>query len=223
MSNLYIVATPIGNLKDITLRALDILKQADIILCEDTRTTKKLLSAHEISTRCMAFHKFSTEKEIEHILNLFDEHEHIALVSDAGTPAISDPGSLLVKLVQEQKPEVIIAAIPGASALTAALSISGLPLSQFTFVGFLPHKKGRQKKLDEALANSYAVVLYESTHRILKLLEEINSRQPERKIIICKELTKIHERVLKGTASELLNEFDQNPSLQKGEFVVICE
>jgi 16S rRNA (cytidine1402-2'-O)-methyltransferase len=223
MSNLYIVATPIGNLKDITLRALDILKQADTILCEDTRTTKKLLSAYEISTRCIAFHKFSTEKEIEHILNLFDEHENIALVSDAGTPAISDPGSLLVKLVQEQKPEVVIASIPGASALTASLSISGLPLSQFTFVGFLPHKKGRQKKLDEALANSHTIVLYESTHRILKLLEEINSRQPERKIIICKELTKMHERVLKGTATELLSEFAQNPSLQKGEFVVICE
>ena len=223
MSNLYIVATPIGNLKDITLRALDILKQANIILCEDTRTTKKLLSAYEISTRCIAFHKFSTEKEIEHILNLFDEHEHVALVSDAGTPAISDPGSLLVKLVQEQKKDVAIVSIPGASALTSAISISGLPMAQFTFVGFLPHKKGRQKKLDEALAYKHSVIFYESTHRIIKLLEEINIRQSERKVVICKELTKVHENVLKGTSQELLAQFAEDISLQKGEFVVNCE
>ncbi len=223
MSNLYITATPIGNLKDITLRALEVFKDASIILCEDTRTTKKLLSAHDIHAQCIAYHKFSTDKEIQKILDLFDIHEHIVLVSDAGTPAISDPGSFLIQKVREQKPEVRIQTIPGPSALTAALSISGLPLSQFTFIGFLPHKKGRQKKLDEALACSHTVVMYESTHRILKLLEEINTRQPEHKIVICKELTKLHENVLQGTASQLLTEFESNPSLQKGEFVVICE
>lgn len=223
MSNLYVTATPIGNLKDITLRALEIFKQADIVLCEDTRTTKKLLSAHQINAKCIAYHKFSTNKEIENILNLFDQYEHVVLVSDAGTPAISDPGSFLIQKVREQKPEVHVSSIPGASALTAALSISGLPLSQFTFIGFLPHKKGRQKKLDESLALPHAVVLYESTHRIIKLLEEIKNRQPERNTIICKELTKIHENVLQGTASELLLMFEQDPSLQKGEFVVICE
>jgi 16S rRNA (cytidine1402-2'-O)-methyltransferase len=223
MSTLYIVATPIGNLKDITLRALDVLKDADIILCEDTRTSKKLLSAYDIHTKCIAFHKFSTKKEIESILNLFQIHEHIALVSDAGTPAISDPGSLLVQLVREQKPEVKILSVPGASALTSAISISGLPLSQFTCIGFLPHKKGRQKKLDEALSYSHSVIFYESTHRILKLLEEIKSRQPERVLVICKELTKIYENVLKGTAQDLLTQFEQNPTLQKGEFVLICE
>ena len=223
MSTLYIVATPIGNLKDITLRALDVLKEADIILCEDTRTTKKLLSAYDIHTKCIAFHKFSTEKEIESILHLFKNYENVALVGDAGTPAISDPGSLLVQLVRGQNPEVHIVSIPGASALTSAISISGLPMSQFTFVGFLPHKKGRQKKLDEALSYSHSVIFYESTHRILKLLEEIQKRQPERKIVICKELTKIHENVLIGRASELLDQFAQDPSLQKGEFVLICE
>lgn len=223
MSNLYIVATPIGNLKDITLRALEILKQADIILCEDTRTTKKLLSAYQILKKCIAFHKFSTEKEINSILNLFETYEHVALVSDAGTPAISDPGSLLIKLVREQKPEVVVQGIAGPSAITTAISISGLPMAQFTFMGFLPHKKGRQKKLDEALAYKHSVVFYESTHRILKLLEEIELRQPERKILICKELTKMHERVMSGTSRELLDQIVSNPSLQKGEFVLICE
>jgi 16S rRNA (cytidine1402-2'-O)-methyltransferase len=223
MSMLYIVATPIGNLKDITLRALEVLKDADIILCEDTRTTKKLLSHFDIHTKCIAFHKFSTEKEIESILNLFENYEHVALVSDAGTPAISDPGSFLVQLVREQKPEVQIVSIPGASALTAALSISGLPISQFTFIGFLPHKKGRQKKLDEALSYSHTVVMYESTHRIIKLLEEIKSRQPDRNIVICKELTKLHENVLVGTPDNLLTQFASQTALQKGEFVVICE
>lgn len=223
MSNLYIVATPIGNLQDITLRALEVLKGADVVLCEDTRTTRKLLSAHDVSAKTMAFHKFSSEKEIFSILELFDTHENVALVSDAGTPAISDPGSLLVKLVSEQKPEVHIQSVPGASALTAALSISGLPISQFTFVGFLPHKKGRQKKLDEALALDHTVVFYESTHRIMKLLSEIEKRQPERRIVICKELTKMHERVLKGTASELASVMESDPSLQRGEFVLMCE
>jgi 16S rRNA (cytidine1402-2'-O)-methyltransferase len=223
MSNLYIVATPIGNLKDITFRAIEILKQSDVILCEDTRTTKKLLSAYQISKKCIAFHKFSTEKEIDSILNLFETYEHVALVSDAGTPAISDPGSLLVSLVQKHKPEVKVHAIVGPSALTAALSVSGLPLSQFTFGGFLPHKKGRQKKLTELLALPHTIILYESTHRILKLLEEIKIRQSDRQVIICKEITKIHENILRGTADEILNQFMQNPSLQKGEFVLICE
>jgi 16S rRNA (cytidine1402-2'-O)-methyltransferase len=223
MSNLYIVATPIGNLKDITLRALDTLKEVDVILCEDTRTTKKLLSAYDIHSKCIAFHKFSTEKEIQSILNLFDVYERVALVSDAGTPAISDPGSLLVQLVQEQKPEVSVISIPGASALTSAISISGLPMSQFTFFGFLPHKKGRQKKLDEALGYTHSIIFYESTHRIIKLLEEIDTRQSDRKIVICKELTKMHENILKGTAKELLDQLAKDPSLQKGEFVLICE
>lgn len=223
MSTLYIVATPIGNLKDITLRALEVLKAANIILCEDTRTTKKLLSAYDIHSKCIAFHKFSTEKEIESILHLFQNHEHIALVSDAGTPAISDPGALLVQLIKEQNKDVNIVSIPGASALTSAISISGLPMSQFTFFGFLPHKKGRQKKLDEALSYAHSVIFYESTHRILKLLEEIKTRQPERILIICKELTKIHENVLEGTAEELLSQFEVDPTLQKGEFVLICK
>lgn len=223
MSNLYIVATPIGNLKDITLRALDVLKEADVILCEDTRTTKKLLSAYDISKKCIAFHKFSTEKEIESILNLFETYEHVALVSDAGTPAISDPGSLLVQLVREKRIDVTVHAIAGASALTAAISVSGFPMSQFTFAGFLPHKKGRQKKLDELLTLKHSIVLYESTHRISKLLEEINQRQPDRELVLCKELTKMHEKVLHGTASDLLTQFQAEPALQKGEFVLICK
>ena len=223
MSNLYIVATPIGNLKDITLRALETLKLSDIILCEDTRTTKKLLSAYDISKKCISFHKFSTEKEIESILNLFDTYEHVSLVSDAGTPAVSDPGSLLIQLVKKQKTDVKIHAIVGASALTGAISVSGFPMSQFTFAGFLPHKKGRQKKLDELLTYPHSIIFYESTHRIMKLLEEINVRQPDRELLICKELTKIHENVLTGTASDLKVQLEEDPSLQKGEFVLICK
>jgi len=146
MSTLYIVATPIGNLGDITLRGIETLKQSDIILCEDTRITKKLLSHFDINAKCISFHKFSTNKEIDFILDLFKKNEHISLVTDAGTLAISDPGAFLVELIRAKLPEVKIASIPGPSALTSALSISGLPLSQFTFVGFLPHKKGRQKK-----------------------------------------------------------------------------
>ncbi len=222
MSNFYIVATPIGNLKDITLRALEVLQVADIVLCEDTRTTRKLLSAHGISVRTTSFHKFSSDKEIEAIVSLFDQYQHIALVSDAGTPAISDPGSLLVQIVRERRPDVVVQAIPGPSALAAAVSISGWPMAQFTFVGFLPHKKGRQKKLDEALAYEHSIVLYESTHRICKLLNEIHARQPEREVCICKELTKMHEQVLIGTAQELLSRLEADPSLQKGEFVLIC-
>ena len=223
MSSLYIVATPIGNLGDITLRALEALKKSDVILCEDTRQTKKLLSHFNISKKCIAFHKFSTEKEIDFILNMCNTHDHVALVSDAGTPAISDPGSFLIKKIRESHLDINIVTIPGPSALTAALSISGLLLSQFTFVGFLPHKKGRQKKLDEILELNHAVVLYESTHRIKKLLEEINLRQSDRKIILCKELTKIHEQVLHGVAQDILDQLVKNPSLQKGEFVLICE
>jgi 16S rRNA (cytidine1402-2'-O)-methyltransferase len=192
-------------------------------LCEDTRTTKKLLSYFDIHTTCISFHKFSTQKEIDRILELFDTHEHIVLVSDAGTPAISDPGSLLVQLVREQKKEVQIISIPGPSALTAAISISGLSMSHFIFIGFLPHKKGRQKKLDEALSYPHTIIFYESTHRIIKLLEEIGHRQPDRKIIICKEITKIHENVLQGNSQELIAQFIKDPSLQKGEFVLICE
>lgn len=223
MSTLYVVATPIGNLGDITHRAIETLKTSDIILCEDTRTTKKLLSHFDIHSKCIAFHKFSTDKEIESIMNFFSQHEHISLVTDAGTPLISDPGSFLIQKIREQIPETNIVTVPGASALTAALSISGLPLTQFTFVGFLPHKKGRQKKLDEILAYNHSIVLYESTHRILKLLEEIKTRQPERNLVLCKELTKMFEKVLIGNAETLLDEFVQNPSLQKGEFVLICE
>ncbi len=223
MSNLYMVATPIGNLQDITLRALDTLKAADVVLCEDTRTTKKLLSAHGISAKTVAFHKFSSDREIESILSLFDQHERVALVSDAGTPAVSDPGSLLVELVRERKPDVTVHAVPGASALTAAISVAGLPISQFTFVGFLPHKKGRQKQLDKALSYDHPVILYESTHRILKLLGEISTRQPERHLVICKELTKMHERVMAGTAAELAAKLETEPSLQKGEFVLVCK
>ncbi len=223
MSTLYVTATPIGNLKDITLRALDIFKTADIILCEDTRTTKKLLSAYDINTRCIAYHKFSSDKEIEHIIELFNTYESIVLVSDAGTPAISDPGSFLIQKIREKNMNVEIQSVPGASALTAALSISGLSLSQFTFGGFLPHKKGRQKKLDELLSYPHTIVLYESTHRICKLLEEIESRQPSRTIVICKEITKIHEHVFKGTPRDILDIFSKDTSLQKGEFVVICE
>lgn len=220
---LSIVATPIGNLEDITLRALRMLKEADAIFCEDTRVTSKLLARYEITGKTLVrADEASEEKAAQKAITMLEEGKNIVYVSDAGTPGISDPGSRLVARVQLQLQlglDARIEAIPGPSALTAALSIAGVDATEFVFLGFLPHKKGRQTALKEIAAEKHAVILYESPHRILKLLQELETLG-DRQIVIARELTKVHEEVLVGSAYELHMRLD-TAGTARGEFVVI--
>ena len=224
MQKLSVVATPIGNLEDITLRALRVLKEANVIACEDTRVTKKLLSHFDIHTPTVAFHANSGAKGFEKILALLEEGKHVALVSDAGTPGVSDPGLELVSVVREKLPEAVIEAIPGPSALAAAISIAGLRAASFVFYGFLPLKKGRETIFKEVAASDRASVMYESPHRILKTLESLQTHlEPERRVGIFRELTKMYEESIVGSARDVLDRFVQNPDKIRGEFVVIVE
>ncbi|MBL4644641.1 MAG: 16S rRNA (cytidine(1402)-2'-O)-methyltransferase [Candidatus Pacebacteria bacterium] len=218
---LYIVATPIGNLEDVTLRALRILKEVDVVFCEDTRVTRRLFERHGITTHLKSLNARTESLKTGEVLEHLEKGDNVAYVSDAGTPTVSDPGSQLVGRVREAG--FAIEVIPGASAVTAALSITGVPASEFVFLGFLPHKKGRQTKLKEISEIKRTVVLYESTHRILKLLNELEEYIGERHICIARELTKIHEEVLCGTAGELHTILTETPEKQKGEFVVVIE
>ena len=223
-ATLSIVATPIGNLEDITLRAMRILKEADLVLCEDTRVTKHLFDRHNISVPTMRHDAHSTPAQLERVFGMLEEGKHIALVSDAGTPGISDPGTHLVEKVRERFGDAItIEAIPGPSALTAALSISGVSLASFTFLGFLPQKKVRQTLFAEIAASERTVVFYESPHRILKTLEALHEYIPERNIGIARELTKVHEEYVSGTPENILAHFTKHPDAVRGEFVVIVE
>lgn len=221
MSTLYVTATPIGNLEDVTLRALRILKEVDFILCEDTRVTKKLLNHYEINTPTISYHSHSKLSKVDKIFELLKEGKNLALVSDAGTPAISDPGSQLIKQIREELPEVKIEVLPGASALTSAFSISGILGGTFTFLGFLPHKKGRETLFKKIASEKETFVFYESPHRILKTLESLKKFSPNKEVTIARELTKIHEEVLKGTPKELTEIFELKPEKVRGEFVVI--
>lgn len=221
MGILSIVATPIGNLEDITLRALRTLKEADYVLCEDTRNSRKLLDRFEIKTPTVSYHQHSKINRLEQIVAWLKGGKNLALISDAGTPGLSDPGGELVALVRKSAPETNIICIPGASALSAAISIAGLPLDRFNFFGFLPHKKGRQTLLKEITAQKYPVILYESKYRVVKLLQEIIDLKMKKNVMIFKELTKIHERVYSGLAEEILVQLEKDPAATKGEFVVI--
>jgi 16S rRNA (cytidine1402-2'-O)-methyltransferase len=216
MSSLYIVATPIGNLKDITLRALETLNEVEFIICEDTRVTSKLLKHYEINKELVSFNARMEDKKIDYVLNRIEHGESAALISDAGTPCISDPGVKLVKAARSAGLNVI--GLPGANAAILALSISGLPTDSFIFEGFIPQKKGRQKKLKELSVEERTIVLYESVYRIKKLLNELNEYMPERIIAVLREQTKKFEECLIGTPKELLYSFPENP---KGEFVVV--
>lgn len=227
MTTLYIIATPIGNLEDITLRALRILGEVGMILCEDTRVTKKLLNKYDIKTPTMSYHAHSTLAKTDTILALLEEGKDLALVSDAGTPTISDPGVLLVSQVKDRFGDrVRVVPIPGPSAVVAALSASGISSSEFVFLGFLPHKKGRETIFKEIASAERTVVFYESPHRIMKTLDSliihlgVNSQQKKR-IIVARELTKIHEQIISGTIEEVQNYFSENSGKVKGEFVVI--
>lgn len=222
MATLYVIGTPIGNLEDITIRALRILKEVDLVLCEDTRVTKRLLARYEITTPTLSYNAHSSVSQHGKIVNLLRTGKQLALVSDAGTPGISDPGCKLVELVMRELGDAVsIVTVPGPSAVTAALSISGIPASSFLFLGFLPHKKGREKYITEALESPYPVVFYESPHRIVKLLQSLHERAPLRSIVIGRELTKIYEELLRGKPEELLRYLTEDGQRERGEFVVI--
>ena len=224
MGILYIIATPIGNLKDITLRALDILKEVDFILCEDTRQTAKLLNHYGIYKQLISYFQHSKISKIEYIVNLLNQGKNLALVTDAGTPGISDPGNLLIEHITHniKQEEVKIVPIPGASAVAAALSISGFPADKFVFMGFPPHKKGREKYFKEIADAKYTIVFYESVHRIVKALEQLkNILSEDRKIVICRELTKQFETIYRGNIGEILEKVKGDKI--KGEFVVVLE
>lgn len=222
MPALSIIATPIGNLEDITLRALRVLREADLILCEDTRVTAKLLAKYEIKKPLLSYHSHSKLAKVEKIFELLEEGKSLALVSDAGTPGISDPGSLLVAQVRERfGNSVTVEPIPGPSALTAALSAAGVPASEFLFLGFLPHKKGRETLFKEIAESKRTVVFYESPHRIVKTLESLKKYVPENRVVIAREITKVYEEFLSGTASELQDKFEKSPEKVRGEFVVM--
>jgi len=223
MSTLYIVATPIGNLGDITIRALDILREVDFVLAEDTRVTRKLLSHYDIHKPMISYHEHSKEGAYEKIMEHLVYGKNLALVTDAGTPCISDPGVRLIKYLREnlEAKSYKLEAIPGPSALTAALSIAGVGADKFTFLGYPPHKKGREtffKKLKEIEIKP--IVLYESPHRLQKAFVQIGEVFGEEcQIIVAKELTKIHEEVWSGSVKEAQGYFIEKKG--KGEFVVI--
>lgn len=224
IGTLFIVATPIGNMEDITLRAIRILKEVDLILCEDTRTTGKLLSKYDIKNKTSSYHAHSTKNKENNIINLLSNGKNVALVSDAGTPCISDPGILLVKEIYNQfKENAKVAPIPGASALITALSASGVSVADFTFLGFLPHKKGRETIFKEISISEKPVVFYESSHRIMKTLDSLDKFCNSKNIVIARELTKIYEEFLRGKATDLIEILTKDKNKQKGEFVVIVE
>ena len=214
---LYIVSTPIGNLKDITLRAIETLKEVDFILCEDTRTSGNLLNHFEIKKELISLNAFNEKNKIEFIVNRILSNQTAALISDAGTPLISDPGVRLVSSCIKNEIEII--PIPGASALIAALSMSGLPTDSFVFEGFIPLKKGRQTKLKELAEETRTIVLYESTYRIEKLLNELNDFLPNRFVVVCREITKKFEETWRGFPKDLIEALPNKTT--KGEFVVV--
>lgn len=222
MPTLYIVATPIGNLSDTTERAKQTLASVDAILCEDTRVTSKLLSVFGIQRTLVAYHQHSDDRAVKKIVAMLAEGKSLALVTDAGTPGISDPGGRLIEtVVRELGEAVTIVPIPGACAAIAALSVSGFPTDSFTFLGFPPHKKGRQTFFKDLADIASTIVFYESTHRIEKCLEELNANMPARRLVVCRELTKIHETVYRGTAIEVTERLKATSI--RGEFVVVLE
>lgn len=216
---LYVVATPIGNLQDITLRALEALKIVDFVACEDTRVTSKLLNHYNIQKTLISYHQHSELKKIDLIINKLKEGKNIALVTDAGTPGISDPGNILIAEVV--KNDITICAIPGPSALASIISIAGIDLQKFLFLGFPPHKKGRETFFKEVIESKYSIVYYESPHRFIKNLELLKLLGCNKRIIIGRELTKVFEQVVRGNVEEILTYFEANKDKIKGEFVAI--
>ena len=218
MSKLFVVPTPIGNLGDITLRSIEVLKSVDLILAEDTRTSSKLLKHYDIDTRVESFHMHNEHKKLESIINKLRSDSEIALISDAGTPGISDPGFLLVRECINK--EVEVECLPGPTAFVPALVSSGLPCDRFSFEGFLPIKKGRTKRLKELSNETKTMVFYESPHRILKTLNDLsNYFDIESQISVSRELTKLYEETFRGTIKESVEYFEKNKT--KGEFAIV--
>ena len=214
---LFVVGTPIGNLEDITLRAILTLQNVDMVLAEDTRNSKKLLDAHNIDTKMISYHEHSSEKDIKRIIDLLLEGKDLALISDAGTPTISDPGYGLIR--DCIKNNIIITPIPGASAITAAMSIAGLPSDSFTFVGFLPQKKGRMKKIEQLKNIDNTIILFESPFRLEKTLNQLLDSLGNRSVVVGRELTKLYEEVIRGNLDEVIKYFSK--SKVKGEIVIM--
>ncbi|MEX0877405.1 MAG: 16S rRNA (cytidine(1402)-2'-O)-methyltransferase [Candidatus Spechtbacterales bacterium] len=224
VNKLYITATPIGNLEDITLRALRILKEVDFILCEDTRVTKKLLNKYDIKTPTISYHQHSSEAKISEVIALLKEGKNLSLVTDAGTPGISDPGNELIeKVFKELGSDVDIVVVPGPSAVSAAASISGMPMSEFLFLGYPPKKKKRKKFFEKVVKSEAPIILYESTHRILKTLEELKEMFHVSgfmfQVMVARELTKKFESTYRGNIDEVINKLKDDKV--KGEFVII--
>ena len=220
MAKLYIVPTPIGNLEDFTFRAINVLKDVNLILCEDTRRSKKLLIHYNIETPLRSHHKFNEHKEIGKIVDKILSGETIALISDAGTPGISDPGFLAVRTCLENN--IQVECLPGATALIPALVNSGIPFDKFVFEGFLPLKKGRKTRLEKLSEEKRTMIFYESPHKLLKTLNDFsNSFGSDRKVSISRELTKIYEETIRLSLEESIKLFNEKPP--KGEFVIIVE
>ena len=220
MAKLYIVPTPIGNLDDMTIRGIKVLESVDLILCEDTRRTKKLLNHFKIESKLRSHHQFNEHKEVQHMAEKIKSGENIALVSDAGTPGISDPGFLITRTCIEN--DIEIECLPGATALIPALLISGISFEKFIFEGFLPLKKGRKTRLDNLSEESRTMVFYESPHKLIRTLNNFSDVfGAERRISVSRELTKIYEETLRGTVLELINHFQEKSP--KGEFVIVVD
>ena len=218
MAKLIVIPTPIGNLEDITLRALRLLKEADIVLAEDTRTTSKLFKHYEITARLQSHHKFNEHKSIEQIISRIRSGENVALVSDAGTPAISDPGFLIVR--ECVNAGIDVECLPGATAFVPALVVSGLPNDKFCFEGFLPPKKGRNTRLSELSKEVRTIVFYESPYRVVKTLTQLSEFMgADRKVSVSREISKMFEQTVRGTLAEVLAHFEQNEP--RGEFVIV--
>jgi len=220
MAKLYIVPTPIGNLDDITIRAVKVLEDVDLILCEDTRRSKKLLNHLGIKSQLRSHHKFNEHKEVEFIVEKIKKENDVAIISDAGTPGISDPGFLIVRTCLEN--EIEVECLPGPTALIPALMVSGISGDKFSFEGFLPVKKGRKARLSFLSLESRTMIFYESPHKLLKTLIDFeNTFGLERKISVSRELTKLYEETLRGTISEIRNVYKTKKP--KGEYVIVVQ
>lgn len=220
MGVLYVIATPLGNLKDITFRSVETLNAVDFILCEDTRRALKLLSFYNIKKPLISYHQHSKIEKINKILSLIEDGKDIALITDAGTPAISDPGGFLIELIVKRfGDDAEIVPIPGPSALTAMASISGFPVDKFLFLGFPPTKKRRSQFFDEITSSQYPVILYESMHRILKTMGDLIKINPKREVVVGRELTKKFEIIYRGEVADVLDKIKKEPI--KGEFTII--
>ncbi len=220
---LYIVATPIGNLKDITLRAIEVLNEVDIIACEDTRVAKKLLNHLGIKNKSLiSYYEQVEDKVSEKLIKKLKEGKNIALISDAGTPTVSDPGYRLIKKAIDSNIDII--SIPGAFAGVVALTVSGLPTDKFIFLGFLPPKdKHKIEILKKYGALNTTLIIYESPHKLIKTLKFLENILGNCEIVLAKELTKIHETILRGRISDILDKLEKKPELKKGEFVILCK